>query len=126
MSNSIRTGLALDGLEPDLYARVAGPHGALIHRGDRGSQQLSVCYTERLAQTGIEQSVGSVGASYDNALAESITGLYKAEVIRPRGLWRGLDGVQCVTLKWLDWINLRRILDPIGDRPPAEAEAAYY
>ena len=90
------------------------------------SQYPSIRYTERLAQAGIEQSVGSVGDSYDNAPAESIIGLYKTEVIRPRGPWRGLDAVEFATLDWVDWFNHRRILDPIGDRSPAEAEAAYY
>ena len=81
---------------------------------------------QRLAEAGIEQSVGSVGDSYDNALAESIIGLYKTEVIRPRGPWRGLEAVEFATLEWVDWFNHRRILEPTGDRPPAEAEAAYY
>jgi len=92
----------------------------------RGSQYLSIRYTERLAEAGIEQSVGSVGDSYDNALAESIIGLYKTEVIRTRGPWRSLEAVEFATLEWVDWFNNRRILEPIGDRPPAEAEAAYY
>ena len=126
VSNSLRTDLALDALEQALYARVVAPHDALVHHGDRGSQYLSIRYTERLAEAGIEQSVGSVGDSYDNALAESIIGLYKTEVIRPRGPWRGLEAVEFATLEWVDWFNNRRILEPIGDRPPAEAEAAYY
>ena len=126
VSNSLRTDLALDALEQALYARVVDSHDALVHHGDRGSQYLSIRYTERLAQAGIEQSVGSVGDSYDNALAESIIGLYKTEVIRPRGPWRGLEAVEFATLEWVDWFNNRRILEPIGDRPPAEAEAAYY
>ena len=103
-----------------------GPRDALVHHGDRGSQYLSIRYTERLAEAGIEQSVGSVGDSYDNALAESIIGLYTTEVIRPRGPWRGLEAVEFATLEWVDWFNNRRIIEPIGDRPPAEAEAAYY
>ena len=115
--------LALDALEQALYARVVDPRDALVHH--RGSQYLSIRYTERLAEAGIEQSVGSVGDSYDNALAESIIGLYKAEVIRPRGPWRGLEPVEFATLDWVDWFNHRRILEPIGNRPPAEAEAAY-
>ena len=90
------------------------------------AQYLSIHYTERLAEAGIEQSVGSVGDSYDNALAESIIGLYKTEVIRPRGPWRGLDAVEFATLEWVDWFNHRRLLAPLGDRPPAKAEAAYY
>ena len=122
VSNSLRTDLALDALEQALYARVVDPHDALIHHGDRGSQYLSIRYTERLAEAGIEQSVGSVGDSY--ALAESIIGLYKTEVIRTRGPWRSLEAVEFATLEWVDWFNNRRILEPIGDRPPAEAEAA--
>ena len=96
------------------------------HPSLRGSQYLSIRYTERLAEAGIEQSVGSVGDSYDNALAESIIGLYKTEVIRTRGPWRGLEPVEFATLDWVDWFNHRRLLEPIGNRPPAEAEAAYY
>ena len=92
----------------------------------RGSQSLSIRYTERLAEAGIEPSVGSVGDSYDNALAESIIGLYKTEVIRPRGPWRGLEAVEFAPLEWVEWFNHRRLLEPIGDRPAAEAEAAYY
>ena len=126
VSNSLRTDLALDALEQALYARVVDPHDALVHHGVRGSQYLSIRYTERLAEAGIEQSVESVGDSYDNALAESIIGLYTTEVIRPRGPWRGLEAVEFATLEWVDWFNNRRILEPIGDRPPAEAEAAYY
>ena len=125
-TRSLRTDLALDALEQALHDRVVGPRDALVHHGDRGSQYLSIRYTERLAEAGIEQSVGSVGDSYDNALAESITGLYKAEVIRPCGPWRGLEPVEFATLDWVDWFNNRRILEPIGNRPPAEAEAAYY
>ena len=124
VSDSLRTDLALDALEQALYARVVDPHDALVHHGVRGSQYLSIRYTERLAEAGIEQSVGSVGDSY--AVAESIIGLYKTEVIRPRGPWRGLEAVEFATLDWVDWFNNRRILAPIGDRPPAEAEAAYY
>ena len=126
VSNSLRTDLALDALEQALHARVVDPRDALVHHGDRGSQSLSIRYTERLAQAGIEQSVGSVGDSYDNALAESIIGLCKTEVIRIRGPWRGLEPVEFATLEWVDWFNHRRILEPIGNRPPAEAEAAYY
>ena len=126
VSNSLRTDLALDALEQALHARVVDPRDALVHHGDRGSQSLSIRYTERLAQAGIEQSVGSVGDSYDNALAESIIGLYKTEVIRPRGPWRGVEAVEFATLEWVDWFNHRRILEPIGNRPAAEAETAYY
>ena len=126
VSNSLRTDLALDALEQALYACVVDPRDASVHHGDRGSQYLSIRYTQRLAEANIEQSVGSVGDSYDNALAESIIGLCKAEVIRLRGPWQGLEAVEFATLEWVDWFNNRRILEPIGDRPLAEAEAAYY
>ena len=126
VSSSLRTDLALDALEQALYARVVDPHHSLIHHGDRGSQYLSIRYTERLGEAGIEQSVGGVGDSYDNALAESIIGLYKSEVIRHRGPWPDLEAVEFATLEWVDWFNHRRLLEPIANRPPAEAEAAYY
>ena len=118
VSNSLRTDLAL-------HERAVGLRGALVHHGDRGSRFLSIRYTERLAEAGIEQSVGSVGDSYD-ALAESIIGLYKTQVIRLRGPWRGLEPVEFATLEWVHWFNHRRILEAIGNRPPAEAEAAYH
>ena len=117
--------LALDALEQALWAR-AGDLDGLVHHSDRGSQYLSIRYTERLAEAGIEPSVGSVGDSFDNALAESIIGLYKTELIRRRGPWRGLDDVEYATLEWVDWFNHRRLLEPIGDIPPAEKEDAYY
>jgi putative transposase len=98
--------------------------GHLVHRSDRGSQYLSIRYTERLKQAGLEPSVGSVGDFYDNALAESIIGLYKTEVIRRRGPWRELETVEFATLEWVHWFNHRRLLEPIGHLPPAEAEAA--
>src|SRR5690606_35522926 len=123
-STSMRTELVLDALEQALYSRRDTE--GLIHHSDRGSQYLSVRYTERLAEVGIAASVGSVGDSYDNALAESIIGLYKTEVIRRRGPWRHLDGVEYATLEWVDWFNNRRLLAPIGDIPPAEFERAYY
>ena len=126
VSNSLRTDLALDALEQALYERSVNPRDGLVHHGDRGSQYLSIRDTERLAEAGIEQSVGSVGDSYDNALAESIIGLYITEVIRPRGPWRGLEAVEFATLEWVAWFNHRRLLEPIGNRPPAEAEAAYH
>jgi putative transposase len=91
----------------------------------RGSQYVSIRYTERLAEAGIEPSVGSVGDSYDNALAETINGLYKAEVIHRRS-WKNLETVELATLEWVDWFNNRRLLEPIGNIPPAEAEALYY
>jgi putative transposase len=122
--NSLKTDLVLDALEQALYSRT-GTKG-LVHHSDRGSQYLSIRYTERLAEAGIEASVGSVGDSYDNALAETINGPYKTEVIRPRGPWRTMDAVEYATLQWVDWFNNRRLLEPIGDIPPAEFEQAYY
>jgi putative transposase len=98
----------------------------LVHHSDRGSQYLSIKYTERLAEAGIEPSVGSVGDSYDNALAETINGLFKAEVIHRRGPWRSFEAVEYATLEWVDWFNNRRLLEPIGNIPPAEAEANFY
>ena len=119
-------GFVLDALEQALHERrpVRGG-GGLVHHSDRGVQYLSIKYTERLAAAGIEPSVGSVGDSYDNALAETINGLYKAEVIHRRGPWRSFEAVELATLEWVDWFNNRRLLAPIGNRPPAEAEAAY-
>ena len=122
--NSLRTDLVLDALEQALYSRT-GTDG-LVHHSDRGSQYLSIRYTERLAEVGIESSVGSVGDSYDNALAESIIGLYKTEVIWPRGPWKNIDEVEYATLEWVDWFNNKRLLEPIGNIPPAELEQAYY
>jgi putative transposase len=124
VSSSLRSDLALDALEQALHAR---PHdNKLVHHSDRGTQYVSIRYTERLAAAGIERSVGSVGDSYDNALAETINGLYKTEVIRRRGPWRNVDDVEYATLVWVDWFNNRRILEPLGYVPPAEFEAAYY
>jgi transposase InsO family protein len=122
--NSLKTDLVLDALEQALYTR--GATEGLVHHSDRGSQYLSIRYTERLAEAGISPSVGSVGDSYDNALAESIIGLYKTEVIHRRGPWRKLEDVEYATLEWVDWFNNRRLLERIGDVPPAEAEQAYY
>ena len=124
VANSLRTDLVLDALEQALWSRT-GTQG-LIHHSDRGCQYLSIRYTERLAEAGVESSVGSVGDSYDNALAETINGLYKTEVIRRRGPWRNIDAVEYATLEWVDWFNHRRLLEPIGDVPPAEFEMAYY
>jgi transposase InsO family protein len=124
VSNSLKTALVLDALEQALYSRT-GTDG-LIHHSDRGSQYLSIRYTERLAEAGIESSVGSRGDSYDNALAETIIGLYKTEVIRRRGPWRHIEAVEYATLEWVDWFNHRRLLEPIGNVPPAELEQAYY
>jgi len=124
VANSLRTDLVLDALEQALHSRT-GTQG-LIHHSDRGCQYLSIRYTERLAEAGVNASVGSVGDSYDNALAETINGLYKTEVIRRRGPWRNIDTVEYATLEWVDWFNHRRLLEPIGDVPPAELEQAYY
>jgi len=124
VSNSLRSDLALDALEQALHARSDLDH--LIHHSDRGVQYVSIRYTERLAKAGIEPSVGSVGDSYDNALAETIIGLYKTEVIRPNGPWRNIEAVEFATLEWVDWFNNRRLLEPIGDIPPVEFEALYY
>ena len=126
VSNSLRTDIALDALEQALYDRRLGKDEALVHHSDRGVQYVSIRYTQRLADSGIESSVGSVGDSYDNALAETIIGLYKTEVIRHRGPWRHLDAVEYATLEWVDWFNHRRLLQSIGDIPPAEKEAHYY
>jgi transposase InsO family protein len=123
-SRSLRTGLALDALEMAIWRRQAQLDG-LVHHSDRGSQYLSIRYTERLAEAGAACSVGSRGDSYDNALAETIIGLYKTELIRRRGPWKGLDEVEYATLEWVDWFNHRRLLEPIGHVPPAEFEAAY-
>jgi len=123
-SSSLRSDLALDALEQAIYARPDTDD--LVHHSDRGVQYLSIRYTERLAEAGIEPSVGSRGDSYDNALAESVIGLYKTEVIRRRGPWRHLEAVEFATLEWVDWFNHRRLLEPIGYLPPAEYEEAYY
>jgi len=124
VSNSLKTELVLDALEQALYARSTT--AGLIHHSDRGSQYLSIRYTERLAEANIASSVGSVGDSYDNALAETIIGLFKTEVIRQRGPWKTIDDVEYATCEWVDWFNNRRLLEPIGDIPPAELEQAYY
>ncbi len=123
-SGSLRTDLALDALEQALCARPDTDR--LVHHSDRGVQYLSIRYTERLADAGIEPSVGSVGDSYDNALAETVIGLYKTEVIRRRGPWRHLEAVEFATLEWVDWFNNRRLLEPIGNVPPVEFEEAYH
>ena len=124
VSSSARTDFVLDALEQALYERQ--PADSLIHHSDRGSQYVSIRYTERLAEAGIEPSVGSVGDSYDNALAETINGLYKAEVIHRGASWKTREAVELATLRWVDWFNRRRLLAPIGNIPPAEAEANYY
>ncbi|EME01269.1 hypothetical protein B381_05061 [Stutzerimonas stutzeri NF13] len=125
VSSSARTDFVLDALEQALYARRPVGQGSLIHHSDRGVQYVSIRYTERLAEAGVEPSVGSVGDSYDNALAETINGLYKAEVIHRRS-WQNREAVELATLEWVDWFNHRRLLEPIGNMPPAEAEAIYY
>jgi transposase InsO family protein len=125
-SSSLRTDLALDALEQALYDRPFGQGGVPIHHSDRGVQYLSIRYTERLAEAGIEPSVGSRGDSYDNALAETVIGLYKTEVIRRRGPWRNLEEVEFATLEWVAWYNQDRLLEPLGYVPPAEFEEAYY
>jgi transposase InsO family protein len=124
VSSSLKTDLALDALEQALHARP-GADG-VVHHSDKGTQYTSIRYTERLAEAGVARSVGSVGDSYDNALAETINGLYKTELIRRKGPWRTFDDVEYHTLIWVDWFNNRRLLEPIGYVPPAEFEAAYY
>lgn len=124
VSRSMRTDFVLDALEQALYARQPGE--SLIHHSDRGSQYVSIRYTERLAEAGIEPSVGSKGDSYDNALAETINGLYKTEVIHRRGPWKTVESVELATLEWVAWFNNQRLLSSIGYIPPAEAEAKYY
>jgi transposase InsO family protein len=126
VSRSMQAGFVLDALEQALHARQPAQKDGLIHHSDRGSQYVSIKYTERLAEAGIEPSVGSVGDSYDNALAETVIGLFKTEVIRRRGPWRSLETVEFATLEWVDWFNNRRLLEPIGNIPPAEAEARFY
>ena len=126
VSTSLRSDLALDALEQALYDRARDADANLIHHSDRGVQYLSIRYTERLAEAGIEPSVGSVGDSYDNALAETIIGLYKTELIHRRGPWRNVEVVEFATLEWVHWFNHRRLLEPIGNVPPAELEAAYH
>ena len=113
-------------MEQALYERRPTRNDGLVHHSDRGSQYVSIKYSERLAEAGIEPSVGSVGDSYDNALAETINGLYKAELIHRRGPWRSFEAVEFATLEWVDWFNHRRLMGPIGNIPPAEAEHRYY
>jgi transposase InsO family protein len=125
VSRTAHTSFVLDALEQALHKRRPRRGGKLIHHSDRGSQYISIKYTERLADAGIEPSVGSVGDSYDNALAETINGLYKAEVIHRRS-WKSFEAVELATLTWVDWFNNRRLLEPIGNIPPAEAESQYY
>lgn len=126
VSSSMRTDFVLDALEQALYARQPERDGSLTHHSDRGSQYVSIRYSERLAEAGIEPSVGSRGDSYDNALAETINGLYKAELIHRRAPWKTRESVELATLEWVSWFNHHRLLEPIGYIPPAEAEANYY
>ena len=123
-SNTLRSDLALDALEQALYARPDSDQ--LVHHSDRGVQYIPIRYTERLEEAGIEPSVGSVGDSYDNALAESIISLFKTEVIYHHGPWRHLEHVELATLEWVDWFNNRRLLEPIGYLPPVEYEQMHY
>jgi len=125
VSTSMHTDFVLDALEQALYARQP-ELGSLIHHSDRGSQYVSIRYTERLGEAGVEPSVGSRGDSYDNALAETINGLYKTELIHKRGPWKNRESVELATLEWVSWFNHHRLLEPIGYIPPAEAEAQYY
>jgi transposase InsO family protein len=124
VARSMKAELVLDALEQALWAR--GETEGLVHHSDRGSQYLAIRYTERLADAGIQCSVGTTGDSYDNALAESVIGLFKTEVIYSRGPWKSIDPVEYATLEWVDWFNHRRLLGPIGNVPPAEFEQAYY
>jgi len=125
VSRSLRSDLALDALEMALWARGKNLVG-LVHYSDRGAQYFSIRYSERLAKVGVIASVGSRGDSYDNALAETINGLYKTKVIRRKGPWKTIDDVEYATLEWVDWFNNRRLLEPIGYIPPAEYEANYW
>jgi len=126
VSRTAHAGFVLDALEQALHDRRPVRGGGLVHHSDRGVQYVSIKYTERLIEAGLVPSVGSVGDSYDNALAETVNGLYKAEVIHRRGPWRSFEAVEFATLEWVDWFNNRRLLEPIGNIPPAEAEARYY
>jgi putative transposase len=126
VSSSMQTDFVLDALEQALYARQPEREDGLIHHSDRGSQYVSIRYSERLAEAGIEPSVGSKGDSYDNALAETINGLYKAELIHRRAPWKSREAVELATLEWVSWFNHHRLLEPIGYIPPAEAEANHY
>jgi len=125
-SSSMRTDFVLDALEQALYDRQPERDDALIHHSDRGSQYVSIRYSERLAQAGIEPSVGSRGDSYDNALAETINGLYKTELIHRRAPWKTRQSLELATLEWVSWFNHRRLLEPIGYIPPVEAEENFY
>lgn len=126
VSTSLHTDIALDALEQALHDRRIGEQDQLIHHSDRGVQYVAIRYADRLADVGIDPSVGSVGDSYDNALAETINGLYKTELIRQKGPWRGIEAVEFATLEWVDWYNNRRLMEAIGNVPPAELETECY
>ena len=126
VSRSMTTDFVLDALEQALYARQPDQSENLVHHSDRGSQYVSIRYTERLVEAGIDSSVGSKGDSYDNALAETINGLYKAELIHRRGPWKSMESVELATLEWVSWFNHQRLMESLGYIPPAEAEANYY
>ena len=126
VSRSLQTDLVLDALEQALWSRKRRVTEDLIHHSDRGSQYLSIRYSDRLEEANILPSVGSVGDSYDNAMAETINGLYKTEVIRHRGPWKQIEDVEYATLEWVDWFNHRRLLEPIGYVSPVEYEIRYY
>ena len=126
VSNSLQADIALDALEQALHDRSVNHKSGLIHHSDRGVQYVCIRYAQRLGEVGIEPSVGSVGDSYDNALAETINGLYKTEVIRQQGPWPNIEDVEFATLRWVDWFNHRRLLEPIGNIPPVELELIYY
>ena len=126
VSTRMTTDFVLDALEQALYARQPDPEHTLIHHSDRGSQHVSIRYSERLAEAGLAPSVGSKGDSYDNALAETINGLYKAELIHRRGPWKTRESVELATLEWVSWFNHQRLMESLGYIPPAEAEANYY
>lgn len=126
VSRSAHAGFVLGALEQALHDRRPVQGGGLVHHSDRGSKYVSIKYTERLVEAGIEPSVGTVGDSYDNALAETINGLYKTQVIHRRGPWRSFEAVEFAILEWVDWFNIRRLLEPIGNIPSAEAEERYY
>jgi putative transposase len=126
VSSTLRAELALDALEMAIWSRHSADLGGLVHHSDRGVQYLAIRYTERLAEAGAVRSVGSRGDSYDNALAETVNGLYKAELIRRRGPWRSVEQVELATAEWVDWWNHRRLHTAVGDVPPAIYEEAYH
>ncbi len=125
-SSRMTTDFVLDALEQALYDRRPDPAGGLVHHSDRGSQYVSIRYSERLGEAGISPSVGATGDAYDNALAETLNGLYKTELIHRRGPWKTKAAVELATLEWVSWFNHQRLMESIGDIPPAEAEQRYY